>query len=148
MQVAEPEETEQIVLELMAACTVVAASLGSLIKPGGYVVIYTPNRWSPASTVASLVPNKWHQHVTRILWKTNDEDVFPTQYKMNTRKRLRNIFEKHGFAEAAFAYVDDLSSLKRFQLTLIVELCAWRILNGLGMTYPENQLLGIYQKLD
>ena len=121
-------------------------SLARLIKPGGHVVIYTPNRWAPVSLAASVIPNRWHSFFTRILWNTKDEDVFPTRYKMNTRKQLRSHFLEEGFDEANFRYLSNCSTFQRFRVTCFGELCAWRTLRLLGITYPENDLLGIYER--
>ena len=123
-------------------------SLARLIKPGGHVVIITPHRWSPVSMVASLTPNRWHSFFTHLLWKTKDEDVFPTCYKMNTRKRLQKLFGDHGFQEVGFRHLANCATFHRFRLTCFGELCLWRCLRSLGLHYPENDLLGVYQRVE
>ena len=120
----------------------VVDSLRRLMKPGGRVVIYTPNRWSPISLAASLVPYKWHA----TLAGRGNYDVFPTYYKMNTRKCLRGLFEESGFKECAFKYVDDCVLFQRKRATHFIELCTWRLLRKLRLKYPENTLIGIYEK--
>jgi 2-polyprenyl-3-methyl-5-hydroxy-6-metoxy-1,4-benzoquinol methylase len=125
----------------------VVQSLARLIMPGGKVVIYTPNRWSPVSIAASLIPNKWHSFFTHLLWNTTAEDVFPTCYKMNTRNRLRTLFRDGGFAEVGFAYLSNCSTFARFRITCFGELCLWRVFRAFRITYPENELLGIYERL-
>ena len=121
-------------------------SLSRLMNLGGYVVIYTPNRWAPVSIAASLVPYRWHSFLTHLLWQTKSEDVFPTCYKLNTRKRLNELFGDHGFKEVAFRYLGNCSTLSRFPGTQFAELSVWSLLHRMGMTYPENDLLGIYQR--
>lgn len=122
-------------------------SLARLVKPGGKVVIVTPNRWSPLAVAASLLPHRVHQILTHLLWGTKDEDVFPTVYKMNTRKRLRALFEEGGFKEVDFAYLDSCDAFHRFRVSCFLELSLWRFLRKLGITYPENNLLGIYERV-
>jgi len=65
---------------------------------------------------------------------------------MNTRRALQRVFRSHGFAESEFAYLDDCRTLAVFRLTLILELSIWRSLHALGITYPENCLLGVYRR--
>ncbi len=122
-------------------------SLARLVKPGGRVVIYTPNRWSPISIASSIIPFRLHHPVKRLIWHTEEEDTFPTVYGMNTRRRLRHLFERGGFQETAFAYLDEATLLgKRPRMVYYVQLLLWRILQSAGLKCPENSLLGIYQK--
>jgi SAM-dependent methyltransferase len=125
----------------------VVASLARLMKPGGKVVVLTPNRWSITSIAASVLPYRMHQLLTGFLWKTRDEDVFPTVYAMNTRRQLRAVFEQGGFKEAAFSHLDNCGILQRFRWLYFGELLAWRAFRACGLKYPQNNLLGVYEKL-
>lgn len=122
-------------------------ALARLITPGGHVVVFTPNKWTIAALVATVVPNKVHAPFARLLWpQRKDEDVFPTHYQMNTRRQLRRLFEEGGFAEVGFAHLDDCSIFQRFQSTYFLGLVLWKVLRTLGRRYPENNLLGVYRR--
>jgi 2-polyprenyl-3-methyl-5-hydroxy-6-metoxy-1,4-benzoquinol methylase len=88
--------TLRMVAEHIRDPRVAIESLARLVKHGGKVVIYTPNRWSPVSVAASIIPFWLHQPITHFLWGTKEEDVFPTVYRMNTRSRLRRLFQEGG----------------------------------------------------
>ncbi|MDA0658846.1 MAG: class I SAM-dependent methyltransferase [Planctomycetota bacterium] len=118
-----------------------------LLKPGGKLVIFTPNRWSPVPVAASMIPFRFHHPITNFLWGTHDEDVFPTLYKMNTRRCLRQLMEAGGFREAAFTYLDNCTTLQRFYVTCVLELSTRTLLRKIGFRYPENNLLGIYERV-
>lgn len=122
------------------------ASLARVVKTGGKVVIYTPNYWSPAAFFARLIPFRFHQFFTHFLWQTEQEDVFPTFYRMNTRRRLRDLFRRNGFEEVGFMYLGNCTTFQRFRCTCFLELLFWRVLRGLNLKYPENVLLGVYEK--
>jgi hypothetical protein len=122
-------------------------SLARLTKPGGRVVVYTVDGWSPVSLVAWLAPFKLHHVVKRLLWGTEEKDTFPVAYQMNTRRRLRQLFDKHGFREAYFAYLPDCCAFYRFPYLHSLELLAWRSLKTFGIPYPENCLLAVYQRV-
>lgn len=139
--------TLRMVAEHVEQPVLLVQSLARLIKPGGHVVIYTPNRWSPAAIAASLVPNRWHHHFTGLLWGVKEEDVFPTRYRMNTRDQLRTLFQEGGFKEVAFFKLDNVAVMQRFRLTCFLELCLWKALSTLRLRYPENSLLGVYEKM-
>ncbi|MFM8221855.1 MAG: class I SAM-dependent methyltransferase, partial [Planctomycetaceae bacterium] len=70
--------------------------LAELIRPDGLVAVLTPNRWSPASIAARVIPNSLHPCFTRWLDGRAAEETFPTFYRMNTRFRLRRAFEEGG----------------------------------------------------
>ena len=123
------------------------AAFSRLTKPGGKVVIYTINRWSPVPIITWIVPFGLHHPIKRVLWKTEEKDTFPVSYLMNTRKRLARLFEAHGFQEYYFTYLDDCRTLSRFRATQFLELAIWKLLKSVGTRYPENCLFGVYERL-
>jgi SAM-dependent methyltransferase len=120
--------------------------LAELTKPGGMVVVYTPNKWSPIPVLTALVPNPMHHSIKRFLWDTEVRDVFPTAFKLNTRKALADHFGKCGMQEQYFTYLDDCRTFDGYRVFNFMELSAQRLLRGVGLRYPENCLLGIYRK--
>jgi SAM-dependent methyltransferase len=125
----------------------VVESLSQLTKPGGRVVVYTINRWSAVSIITWLTPFKLHHPIKSLLWGAEEKDTFPVMYRMNTRRALVRLFQRFGFREQYFVYLDDCRSLSRFRATQFCELYSWRIIRALGFRYPENCLLGIYERL-
>ncbi len=117
------------------------------LNPGGHLVIYTVNRFSPIPLFTGLVPFRLHHPVKRFLWRTERQDTFPTAFRMNTRRKLRQLLTSFGHGEAAFAYLDDCRTSGRFRTLQFCELSVWWLLNKLGLRYPENCLLGVYRRL-
>lgn len=125
----EPKTTFQLVTLRMVAEHVkhpaeFARSLARCTTPGGHVVVYTVNRFSPVPLITSVVPFKLHHPAKKILWVAEEKDTFPTCFRMNTRRRLKKILESAGFREVFFAYLDDcrttggFRSLQRLELAL------------------------------
>lgn len=123
------------------------AALARLTRSGGRVLIYTINRWSPVPIFTWLVPFRLHHLPKRLLWRADPKDTFPVAYRMNTRRALSQVFTRHGFREREFGYLDDCRTFAGFRTMLIVELCLWRCFRALGLTYPENCLLGVYERV-
>jgi SAM-dependent methyltransferase len=123
------------------------ASLARLVRPGGLVVVYTINLWAPVPVLTALVPFRFHHRLKKLLWNTEEKDTFPVSYKMNTRRRLEALFRAGGFTERAFLYLDDCRTFHRFAPLHFLELSLWKVLNTLGVHYPETCLLGVYQRL-
>ncbi|MGW0161203.1 class I SAM-dependent methyltransferase [Mycobacterium sp. NPDC003323] len=71
----------------------VARELLRIVKPHGIIAATTPNKWGYIAVSARMVPNKFHVKVlSRSQPDRKPEDVFPTQYKMNTRRDLQRVF--------------------------------------------------------
>ena len=80
------------------------SELRRVLKNGGYLCIRTPNRWSYVAMAATLVPNRYHSKVTAAVQGVRkEEDVFPTLYRCNSIRRLRNIMKKHGFQAVVYS---------------------------------------------
>jgi SAM-dependent methyltransferase len=120
--------------------------LNRLLRPQGLVIVFTVNRWSPTTVVSSLLPFWLHHPIKRLFWEAEKKDTFPTEYKMNTQRRLRTLFSDSGFEERSFVYLDDLSVFSRFKFTNYFELVAWRTVKLFHLRYPQNCLLGVYEK--
>jgi len=82
------------------------------LKHGGYFCIRTPNRWSYIAIAATLIPNKYHSKVTSVVQEGRKEaDVFPTVYKCNSIRRIKNMMKKHGFVCVVYGYEAEPSYL-------------------------------------
>lgn len=138
--------TLRMVAEHIANPSSVAKTLNRILRHDGIVVIFTVNRWSPVTVISHLLPFWSHYPIKKMFWGGDEEDTFPTVYKMNTRKTLLRLFRKYGFEECQFRYLDDLSVFGRFKHLNYVELFIWRLLKRVRLRYPENCLLGVYQK--
>ena len=62
--------------------------LARVLRPGGRLLLLTPNRWHYVPLVARAFPYRLHVAFNR--WRGVDaRDVFPTAYRANTAGRLR-----------------------------------------------------------
>jgi SAM-dependent methyltransferase len=139
--------TMRMVAEHIAQPEAAAAALARLIRPGGKLVIYTVNRWAPVSLLSWLVPFRFHHAFKKACWGTEEKDTFPVVYQMNTRSQLSRLLGQAGFREQAFFYLDDCRTFHRFASLNLLELSLWRALRAVRLHYPENCLLGVYERL-
>jgi hypothetical protein len=65
---------------------------------------------------------------------------------MNTRKTLVGLFESNGFRLLQFAYLADCQVLGRFRFLHFLELSLWRLCRSIGLKYPENCLLAVFER--
>lgn len=76
-----------------------------VLKDGGYLCLRTPNRWSYIAIAATLIPNRYHSKVTSVVQEgRSDEDVFPTVYKCNSVRKLRNTMKDSGFGCVVYGH--------------------------------------------
>jgi SAM-dependent methyltransferase len=72
-----------------------AAELDRILKPGGWICARTPSSGSLIALGARLVPNRLHAKLLRRIQPDGtreDEDVFPTRYRLNSKSALRRYF--------------------------------------------------------
>jgi SAM-dependent methyltransferase len=64
--------------------------LARVLRPGGRLLVLTPNRWHYVTLAARALPHRLH--VAFNSWRGVDSrDVFPTAYRANTASRLREL---------------------------------------------------------
>ena len=139
--------TLRMVAEHIERPEVAVAALARLTAPGGRVVVYTVNKLTPVAAAAWAVPFRFHHAIKWRVWKTEEQDTFPVAYRMNARRDLRRLFRAVGLRECLFAYLDDCRTFARFRVANHVELSARWGLRCLRLPYPENCLLGVYERV-
>jgi SAM-dependent methyltransferase len=83
----------------------VYGEMNRVLKPGGHFVFLTANFWDYAALIASVVPNRFHPRIVAMTQGRAEEDVFPTQYRTNTRRAVYNWAQKTGFEVELFRYM-------------------------------------------
>jgi SAM-dependent methyltransferase len=84
-----------------------AAELARILRPGGWICAWTPNRWGYVSVGARLVPNRMHARVLRHALpaaRRRESDVFPTFYRLNTLRDLRRQFPVADFEHFSYRF--------------------------------------------
>ena len=78
------------------------AEIERILKPGGWFCARTPNKWGYISLGANLIPNSLHVRFLKFLQPDRqEEDVFPTRYRMNTIAALKTHFPPNAGATTA-----------------------------------------------
>ncbi len=73
----------------------VFGELSRVLKPGGRLLILTPNRWHYVTISSALLPYSFHRRYNS--WRGIDvHDIFPTVYRANTASRLRSLYDGAG----------------------------------------------------
>lgn len=68
-----------------------------VLKPGGKVVILTPNLFHWTMMLSHLTPHWFHVFARKRLFGSSEDDVFPTVYRSNTPSALPQKLTQAGF---------------------------------------------------
>jgi SAM-dependent methyltransferase len=69
--------------------------LARVLRPGGRLLVLTPNRWHYVTMAARALPHRFHLAFNRSRGVA-EHDVFRTAYRANTAGRLRGLAESSG----------------------------------------------------
>ena len=84
------------VLEHVQHPTELCSEIDRILKPGGIFCARTPHKYKYVSLFAKLIKNKFHSKLLKFIQpKRKERDIFPTIYKLNTLKSIRQNFKNY-----------------------------------------------------
>ena len=118
------------VLEHIADPNRFCREVARVLKPGGWFLALTPNRYHYVSLAAAATPLRFHRFFNR-LRGVGDEDSFRTEYRLNTRRSLTRHFTAAGFQVQLMRFVEVRPNYLTFSLPLFLLGAAYeRLLNA------------------
>jgi SAM-dependent methyltransferase len=119
------------VLEHLARPEVFFSEAHRVLRNKGYLCIRTPNTWSYVALVSRLIPNRSHAAVLdRVKGKNPQRDVYPTYYRSNSLKAIKNNLLKHGFKGITYGYEAEPSYLAFSRITYFLGIAFARLAPG------------------
>ena len=128
--------TSNMVVEHLANPEAVFREFHRVLKPGGRVIIHTPNAFGYTTIAARTLPRRARVRLAGILEGRPAEDVFPAYYRANTPAKLASLLTAAGF--------------KKEKLRCIGSSCALyfsRVLVSIELAYVRLTLLPAFEKL-
>lgn len=92
--------------------------IGRVLRPGGKVVIVTPNKYDYVSLIAAITPYRLHRRLVSRIFQSSEDDVFPTRYRANTLSSMRKAMNSAGFIERELGTINHYPAYLTFSPVL------------------------------
>jgi SAM-dependent methyltransferase len=121
--------TANMVVEHLHDPGVQFAEIGRVLRPGGTLLLHTPNALGYRTIISRVVPEVLKKPAIRILDTRPAADVFPTHYRANTERQLAQVAAKVGLAvtevdivetDAMFAVIAPLAAVELLVIKLLL----------------------------
>jgi SAM-dependent methyltransferase len=87
--------------------------LRRVTKPGGVLVIHTPNRYHYVAVIARLTPERFHEWFNACRGR-DEVDTIPTRYRANDRRTLERLAHRSGYRVERLQLVEPRPSYLEF----------------------------------
>jgi len=118
------------VMEHVADPVAAFQEVSRVLAPNGTFVFLTANFWDYASIVAKAVPNRLHPWIVERVEGRAPEDVFPVEYRCNTKSRIRRLASDSGLRIERLDYLGQYPAYLLFNGPLFLAGTAYEKLIG------------------
>src|SRR5882672_4032677 len=125
--------TCNMVVEHLSAPAKVFKEFFRVLRPGGVVIILTPNIYHWVNIMSMLTPFLFHRWILKTLFNREPEDVFPTLYRCNTERTTQRLLGSAGFPSITVHMVPGRQRLIKFRVLFYLEYLYYR----LSMRYSQ-----------
>ena len=135
------------VVEHLAHPEQVFAEFARVLRPGGRVIISTPNKLDYVSVIAMLTPYAFHRAAVSRIVGVSEDDVFPTLYRANTLGSLSRALQEAGLVKTELSAVTHYPVYLMFSPVLFRLGVLWERLTSLkSLEFLRGTLLAVFEK--
>jgi SAM-dependent methyltransferase len=117
-----------------------------VLKPGGKVIFLTPNAWNYNVWLIRLIPEVFHDFLTRRLYQRQEHDTYPKKYRLNSPRRICRVLRDCGFARERLVLNGDPSYISFNRLLFPLAVGLENLLDLKPMQHFRVHLIGIFRK--
>ncbi len=134
-------------MEHLATPDVVFDELARVLRPGGHLVLLTPNAWNLITLAQRLVPGRLQEPLARRIYGRQEKDTFRLAYRVNTKRSLEHEFRRVGLMNEEFHFVGDPSYVAGNDLLFRFGVCWERVTDWGPLRYTKVHLVASYVKV-
>jgi SAM-dependent methyltransferase len=108
-----------------------------VLKPGGRVILATPNKYDYVSLIAAVTPYSWHRTLMSRIFQVSADDFYPTLYRANTLSKLGRELRSAGLTQI------ELRSVNHYPAYLMISPVLFR----LGVLYERLTSFDLFRSL-
>lgn len=118
-----------------------------VLKPGGYFLVKTPNRFHYVTLIAQATPASFHKFYNRLRGR-DDSHTFKTHYRANSKRKLTQLAKRSNFLLRELQLIEGRPEYMRISvLTYLAGLLYERLVNRFGrLSLFRVLLVGVLQK--
>jgi ubiquinone/menaquinone biosynthesis C-methylase UbiE len=118
-----------------------------VLRPGGKVVIITPNKYDYVSVIAAITPYRLHRFLVSRIFQVPEDDVFPTLYRANTLSSIGKAMRPAGFIDVELETINHYPAYLMFSPVLFRLGVLFERLTSLhALRSLRGSLLCVFQK--
>jgi SAM-dependent methyltransferase len=134
----------RFVAEHLKNPTISFKEINRILRPGGKVILITTNLWSPFVFIPKIIPYKFRKILIYKLFKVQDNDVFPTYHRINTKITLSRSLSN--FKLEKFFYIQDVN-ISRKPLFLIFFF--WHLITKCKiLRFMRSNIIAVIKKME
>jgi SAM-dependent methyltransferase len=117
-----------------------------VLKPDGFFLLHTPNLRAPQVAISNLLPYSFKRIIVPILEGRQEDDVFQTHYRLNTKETIESVARRLGFQIEWIHYVFNAPLTQVLGPAVIIELLLTRVLTKEHFASWRPDLIGLLRK--
>lgn len=118
-----------------------------VLKPGGKLVAWTPNRLSPFTVVSLLTPHWVHEGIRGLIYGKAEAENARTFYRANTIGKLKEFAQTAGFTlDSCATYSSGYAYFRMSKPTYLAAAIANRLIMLLPLGFMKHTILAVMTK--
>jgi len=138
--------TANMVVEHITEPHILFRELRRVLRPGGRLLIHTPNAGGYTTRLARIVPERIKARIAKVVQQRQVEDVYPAYYRANSEQALQDAGAEAGLELVSCEHVLTSPQLFRVPFLVLFELLWLRRLAGAAYAAQRPVLIATLVK--
>jgi 2-polyprenyl-3-methyl-5-hydroxy-6-metoxy-1,4-benzoquinol methylase len=120
--------------------------IGSLCNKDGHFIFMTTNIYSPVTLISKVLSTGIKKKLRRKLFNIDEEDTYPTVYKINSASKIDYFLKEAGFEKVDIKKVGVLTYFSWNDFVLVGKIFFDKTIGRLNIL-PKTHIVGVYKKI-